>query len=209
MTTPAAYFRVSEAVLQTLAALTRKQVPYCAAKNCHATSCSENTYSLRRIMRIYRRALLPLTNLLGLHKVTAEATPGNATFGSISDIQQFGLNMGEANATRRAPVIAISHGGGPSACFHQLFQMRLTFCQCPSWEIQVTPRLQRRSRRECRRSSSSARLSSQKPLFSSQHTGRQTRSPSRVERAIRYCTTTMGFRQRATRSDMMRQVAQR
>jgi hypothetical protein len=127
MTTPAAYFRVSEAILQSLAALTRQQLPYCAAKNRHATSCSNTTYSLRRTMRIYRRALLPLTNLLGLHKVTAEATPENATFGSISDIQQFGLNMGEANATRRAPVIAISHGGGPSAYFHQFLQMRLTF----------------------------------------------------------------------------------
>lgn len=64
-------------------------------------------------MRIYQRALLPLTNLLGLHRASAEATSGGAPFGSIDNIQQPILSMSAANATKRAPAISISHGGGP------------------------------------------------------------------------------------------------
>lgn len=90
-------------------------------------------------MRIYQKALLPFANLLSLHRVSAEATPRNVTFGSVSNPQHFGLNMGEVNATRKAPVIAISHGGGPRKYTYYFSNSWLTSASAPPGRSRPRP----------------------------------------------------------------------
>ena len=45
--------------------------------------------------------------------VSAEISPGNATSNPLKGIQQFPISSYSGNMTRLAPVLSISHGGGP------------------------------------------------------------------------------------------------
>ncbi|KAH8731689.1 Extradiol ring-cleavage dioxygenase, class III enzyme, subunit B [Phaeosphaeriaceae sp. PMI808] len=63
-------------------------------------------------MRIARN-LLQLTTFLGAPRTTVAASSRNTTFNPLRGIQQFPLSSYASNMTRLAPVISLSHGGGP------------------------------------------------------------------------------------------------
>jgi aromatic ring-opening dioxygenase catalytic subunit (LigB family) len=61
-------------------------------------------------MRLTRN-IASITAFLGLQRPTAAT--GNTTFNPLQGIQQFPLSSYAGNMTRLAPVISLSHGGGP------------------------------------------------------------------------------------------------
>jgi aromatic ring-opening dioxygenase catalytic subunit (LigB family) len=58
-----------------------------------------------------RRNIASVTAFLGLQRPTAASS--NTTFNLLQGIQQFPLSSYSSNMTRLAPVISLSHGGGP------------------------------------------------------------------------------------------------
>jgi aromatic ring-opening dioxygenase catalytic subunit (LigB family) len=59
----------------------------------------------------FSRKLLSLTTFFGIQRPAAAAE--NTTFNPLQGIQQFPISSYSANMTRLAPVLSISHGGGP------------------------------------------------------------------------------------------------
>jgi aromatic ring-opening dioxygenase catalytic subunit (LigB family) len=54
-----------------------------------------------------------LATIFGLQRAFAELSSSNATFNPLQGIQQFSLSSYNGSMTRLAPVISLSHGGGP------------------------------------------------------------------------------------------------
>ncbi|KAH7081024.1 Extradiol ring-cleavage dioxygenase, class III enzyme, subunit B [Paraphoma chrysanthemicola] len=61
----------------------------------------------------FRRNLLSLSTILSIHRSSADLTSKNTTQNPLRNIQQFPLSSYATNMTRLAPVISLSHGGGP------------------------------------------------------------------------------------------------
>jgi hypothetical protein len=73
------------------------------------------------------RNLIPLTAFFSLHRSTsAELLSSNTTFNPLRSIQQFPLSSYTSNMTRLAPVISISHGGGPMPLLGDLSHHEIT-----------------------------------------------------------------------------------
>jgi hypothetical protein len=72
--------------------------------------------SLAKDMKLPRRSVLASITLLSTqhpHRVSAELSSNNTTFNPLISIQQFPLSSYTNNMSCLAPVIALSHGGGP------------------------------------------------------------------------------------------------
>lgn len=54
-----------------------------------------------------------LATFSSLHRVSADILTGNTTFNPLRGVQQFPLSSYGTNMSRIAPVISLSHGGGP------------------------------------------------------------------------------------------------
>jgi hypothetical protein len=54
-----------------------------------------------------------LATFFGLQRASAGLSSSNTTFNPLQDIQQFPISSYSGNMTRVAPVISLSHGGGP------------------------------------------------------------------------------------------------
>ena len=65
-------------------------------------------------MKPFHRASSLLATFFGIQRTTAELSPSsNTSFNPLNGIQQFPISSYSTNMTRLAPVISVSHGGGP------------------------------------------------------------------------------------------------
>jgi hypothetical protein len=63
-------------------------------------------------MRLARSSSF-LASIFGLQRASAELSSSNTTFNPLQGIQQYPISSYSGNMTRIAPVISLSHGGGP------------------------------------------------------------------------------------------------
>jgi hypothetical protein len=59
------------------------------------------------------RKFLSLTTFFGIQRASAKLSTSNTTYNPLNGIQQFPISSYTGNMMRLAPVISISHGGGP------------------------------------------------------------------------------------------------